>query len=193
MPAGWSGLKLVIAANIIDYSSARVIARLAEQPDYFNRVLREAVHAPLAIDCFEQFQSAVIEGSPKRIVWLMDNDGEVVFDLWLIQLLLELGHQIAIVGKAVPASNDVTLTDLEEIINFPAVPRSSECGDRRGCFVVFFRIQNRRYEPLSSDTLVCTYVARFRTRYLEGAGEFLHDTRTKAGYVLFVALQRAHG
>ena len=112
-------LKLVIAANIIDYSSARVIARLAEQPDYFVRVLREAVHAPLAINCFEQFQSAVIEGSPKRIVWLIDNDGEAVFDLWLIQLLLELGHQIAIVGKAAPASNDVTLTDLEEIINFP--------------------------------------------------------------------------
>ena len=117
---GWvERLKLVIAANIIDYSSARVIARLTEQPDYFVRVLREAVHAPLSINCFEQFQSAVIEGSPKRIVWLIDNDGEAVFDLWLIQLLLELGHQIAIVGKAAPASNDVTLTDLEEIINFP--------------------------------------------------------------------------
>ena len=112
-------LKLVIAANIIDYSSARVIARLAEQPDYFNRVLQEAVRAPLAIDCFEQFQSTVFEGSPKRIVWLIDNDGEAVFDLWLIEKLIDCGHQITIVGKATPASNDVTLTDLEEIINFP--------------------------------------------------------------------------
>ena len=135
---GWmERLKLVIAANIIDYSSARVIARLAEQPDYFNRVLREAVHAPLAIDCFEQFQSAVIEGSPKRIVWLMDNDGEVVFDLWLIQLLLELGHQIAIVGKAVPASNDVTLTDLEEIITFP-------------------QFQNLRNDVISGEVSLCS-------------------------------------
>ena len=112
-------LKLVIAANIIDYSSARVIARLAEQPDYFNRVLQEAVHALLAIDCLEQFQSEVIEGSPKRLVWLIDNDGEAVFDLWLIQMLLDLGHQVTIVVKAAPASNDVTLTDLEEIINLP--------------------------------------------------------------------------
>lgn len=117
---GWTErLKFVIAANIIDYSSAKVIAKLAEQPDYFSRVLREAVHAPLAIDCFEQFQSVVIEGSPKRLVWLIDNDGEAVFDLWLIQMLLDCGHRITIVGKAAPASNDVTLIDLEEIINLP--------------------------------------------------------------------------
>ena len=117
---GWmERLKLVIAANIIDYSSARVVARLAEQPDYFNRALREAAHAPLAIDCFEQFQSVVLEGDPKRIVWLVDNDGEAVFDLWLIQTLLELGHEITVVGKAAPASNDATLADLEEIVNLP--------------------------------------------------------------------------
>lgn len=121
MPAcGWlERLKLVIAANIIDYSSARVIARLVEQPDYFNRVLQEAVHAPLAINCFEQFSSVAIEGSPKRIVWLIDNDGEAVFDLWLIQMLIDCGHRITIVGKEAPASNDATLTDLEEIIDFP--------------------------------------------------------------------------
>lgn len=117
---GWAErLKLVIAANIIDYSSARVLGKLAEQPDYFYHVLQEAVHAPLAIDCLEQFQSAVIEGSPKRLVWLIDNDGEAVFDLWLIQMLLNLGHQITIIGKAAPASNDATLADLEEIINLP--------------------------------------------------------------------------
>ena len=130
---GWTErLKLVIAANIIDYSSAKVVAKLAEQPDYFSRVLQESVHAPLAIDCVEQFQSDVIEGSPKRLVWLIDNDGEAVFDLWLIQMLLSLGHQITIVGKAAPASNDATLTDLEEIINFPQFQdlRSAiNCGD----------------------------------------------------------------
>ena len=125
-------LKLVIAANIIDYSSARVIAKLAEQPDYFNRVLQDAVHAPLAIDCFEQFKSVVIEGNPKRLVWLVDNDGEVVFDLWLIQMLLDLGHQISIVGKAGPASNDATLADLEEIVahpQFQCLRSAVNCGD----------------------------------------------------------------
>ncbi len=112
-------LKLVIAANVIDYSSSRVVAKLREQPDYFDRVLRAALHAPLAIDCFDRFRSMVIEGEPKRLIWLIDNDGEAVFDLWLIQMLAERGHQITVVGKEAPASNDATLDDLREIVAHP--------------------------------------------------------------------------
>ena len=112
-------LKLVIAANIIDYSSARVVAKLRETPDYFNLVLREAIHASLAIDCFDRFQSMIIKGEPKRLVWLIDNDGESVFDLWLIEALAECGHQITIVGKAEPATNDATIDDLRELTTPP--------------------------------------------------------------------------
>ena len=112
-------LKLVIAANIIDYSSARVVAKLRENPDYFNLVLQEAIHASLAIDCFDLFQSTVIESDPKRILWLIDNDGESVFDLWLIESLAEHGHQITIVGKAEPATNDATLDDLRDLTTQP--------------------------------------------------------------------------
>ena len=112
-------LKLLIAANIIDYSSSRVVAKLRENPDYFNLVLREAIHATLAIDCFELFQSTVIEAEPKRIVWLIDNDGESVFDLWLIESLAEQGHQMTVVGKSEPAANDVTLDDLWDLAALP--------------------------------------------------------------------------
>ena len=112
-------LKLVIAANIIDYSSARVVAKLRENPDYFNLVLQEAIHASLAIDCFDRFQSTVIEGDPKHLVWLIDNDGESVFDLWLIESLAEHGHQITVVGKAEPATNDATLDDLRDLTTHP--------------------------------------------------------------------------
>ena len=107
-------LKLVIAANIIDYSSARVVKALKSNPNHFVHVLRAAIHAPLAIDCFEAFESMVIEGEPKRLVWLTDNDGETVFDLWCIEMLVELGHQVTIAGKESPASNDATLADLLE-------------------------------------------------------------------------------
>lgn len=107
-------LKLVVAANIIDYSSARVVKALDANPNHFVHVLRAAIYAPFAINCFEAFRSMVIEGEPKRLVWLTDNDGETVFDLWFIEMLAELGHQITIVGKECPASNDATLTDLLE-------------------------------------------------------------------------------
>ncbi len=112
-------LKLVIAANIIDYSSSRVVAKLRDNSDYFNLVFREAVHASLAIDCFDQFRSAVIEGEPKRLLWLIDNDGESVFDLWLIEVLAERNHQITVVGKSEPATNDATLDDLQELATQP--------------------------------------------------------------------------
>ena len=108
-------LKLVIAANIIDYSSVRVVAKLRENPDYFNLVFREAIYAPLVIDCFDRLRSTVIEGEPKRLLWLIDNDGESVFDLWLIEFLAERGHQITVVGKAEPAANDATLDNLREL------------------------------------------------------------------------------
>ena len=115
-------LKLVIAANIIDYSNARVVAKLRENPNYFNLVLQEAIHASLAIDCFNRFRSVVIEGEPKRLLWLIDNDGESVFDLWLIEALTESGHQITVAGKAAPAANDATLDDLRDLAAHQCFP-----------------------------------------------------------------------
>ncbi len=119
-------LKLVIAANIIDYSSTRVVAKLREAPDYFNHVLREASHASLSIDCFDRFRSTVIESEPKSIVWLIDNDGEAVFDLWLMESLVERGHRITIAGKAAPAANDATLDDLCELTAYPQFQKLRE-------------------------------------------------------------------
>ena len=112
-------LKLVIAGNIIDYSSVRIVAKLQETPHYFDLVFREAIHASLAIDCFDRFRLTAIEGELKRILWLIDNDGESVFDLWLIESLAERGHQITVVGKAEPITNDATLDDLRELAAHP--------------------------------------------------------------------------
>ena len=110
---------MVIAGNIIDYSSVRIVAKLQETPDYFDLVFREAIHASLAIDCFDRFRLMVIEGEPKRLLWLIDNDGESVFDLWLIESLAKRGHQITAVGKAEPATNDATLDDLLALAAHP--------------------------------------------------------------------------
>lgn len=112
-------LKLVVAGNIIDYSSARVVNKLNANPEYFSEALRAAVETPFAIDCYEQFHDKVIEGAPHQILWLADNDGEVIFDIAFIQALVQRGHQIIVVGKADNASNDVTLADLHEIIGYP--------------------------------------------------------------------------
>ncbi|MDE0426684.1 MAG: ARMT1-like domain-containing protein [Candidatus Poribacteria bacterium] len=112
-------LKLVITGNIVDYNSERVMKRLRANPDYFSEVLRAAVEAPFAIDCYETFRAKVIDGEPQEILWLADNDGEVIFDIAFVQDLVGCGHRITIVGKAEDASNDVTLADLHEMVNYP--------------------------------------------------------------------------
>ena len=131
-------LKVVVAGNIIDYSSARVVAKLEANPNYFSEVLKAAGETPFAIDCsaqfremviadspasfnsgqFRQFRGEVADGSPKQILWLADNDGEAVFDIAFIQGLVELGHRVCVVGKADNASNDATVDDLRDIANY---------------------------------------------------------------------------
>lgn len=111
-------LKLVVAGNIIDYSSERVMKRLNANPDYFSEVLRAAVEAPFAIDCYEQFREKVLDTTSQNILWLADNDGEVIFDIAFVQDLTQCGHRISIVGKVDNASNDATLADLHEIVNY---------------------------------------------------------------------------
>ena len=71
-----------------------------------------------AIDCYEAFCEKVLDGTPQQILWLADNDGEVVFDIAFVQELVKCGHHISIVGKADNASNDATLADLHEIVNY---------------------------------------------------------------------------
>lgn len=112
-------LKLVVAGNIIDYSSERVVKKLKANPDYFSESLRAAVETSFSIDCYKVFHEKVIDAEPQQILWLADNDGEVIFDIAFIQDLIECGHRITIVGKVDNASNDATLADLREIVNLP--------------------------------------------------------------------------
>ncbi len=112
-------LKLVVTGNIVDYNSERVMRRLKANPNYFTEVLRAAVDAPFAIDFYEQFSEQIINGEPQEILWLADNDGEVIFDIAFIQDLTECGHRITVVGKADNASNDATVADLREIVSYP--------------------------------------------------------------------------
>ena len=112
-------LKLVVAGNVIDYNSARVVEKVNANPDYFSEALRAAVETPFAIDCYAVFKEKVIDVPSKHIIWLADNDGEIIFDLAFVQELVQCDHQLCIVGKADNASNDVTLADLHDIIKYP--------------------------------------------------------------------------
>jgi hypothetical protein len=117
---GWDTLlRLDIVANLIDFTSARVLDRLRERPNYFIEAFQAAVEAPLAIDSRAEFHSRLFDGAAKRVLWLTDNDGETVFDLWILSRLAEVGHQLTIATRSLPLSNDATVEDVRKALEHP--------------------------------------------------------------------------
>ena len=56
-----------------------------------------------------------------EVLYLMDNVIEDVYDLPFIKWLLEKGHKVTLVGKAVEADNDATVQDIERLLSYPEV------------------------------------------------------------------------
>ncbi len=54
-----------------------------------------------------------------EILYLTDNAGEIVFDLFVIDRLMEMGKRVVIGPKTVPILNDVTADELEEMTRHP--------------------------------------------------------------------------
>jgi uncharacterized protein with ATP-grasp and redox domains len=52
----------------------------------------------------------------KTILYEVDNSGEVILDLLLIEIILSLGHKVIIVSKEKPILNDVTNIELSNIL-----------------------------------------------------------------------------
>lgn len=116
----WEALwRLDIVANLIDFTSARVLQRLEEQPTYFAEAFQAALRAPLAVDSLDEFRARLLDDSPKRLLWLTDNEGEVVFDLWILSRLAETGHHITVAARSCPVSNDATVEDVRKALEHP--------------------------------------------------------------------------
>jgi uncharacterized protein with ATP-grasp and redox domains len=97
--------RLAIAGNVIDFgifSSVDVEGAIAQ-----------ALDAPLAVGDYRSFRRAV-EGR-NRVLYLVDNAGEVVFDRLLIEALVGMGKEVTAVVKGGAVINDCTLTDALEV------------------------------------------------------------------------------
>jgi len=64
----------------------------------------------------------------KHIFYLTDNSGEVIFDLFVIGRLLEMGKQVVIGSKAEPILNDVTASELQAMTEIEVVPTGKVVG-----------------------------------------------------------------
>lgn len=92
---------LAIAGNIIDLG-----AKSGLQKNEIDEAIQHAAKTPMTGD-LNLFQNAVTQA--KRILYLADNCGEIVFDTLLIE---QLGpHRVTLAVRGLPIINDATLED----------------------------------------------------------------------------------
>ncbi len=103
----FAALLFSIAGNIIDYGS---------QQDFDAKAaLENCLHKPLILndyeDLVEQFQNS------KKILYLADNAGEIVFDKLVIETMLTMApdKEIVVAVKDGPIINDALMADAKDI------------------------------------------------------------------------------
>jgi uncharacterized protein with ATP-grasp and redox domains len=96
-----ASVRIAIAGNVIDFG-------IYESVD-LDRALADAFRLPLPTEGYRRFARAV--GNARRILYLCDNAGEIVFDRVLLETLRALGKDVIAAVKGAPAINDATLAD----------------------------------------------------------------------------------
>jgi hypothetical protein len=97
--------RLAIAGNIIDFGIYSTI----DIEGTVERALRDTI----AIDDFKLFSKEL--NAHDRVLYLLDNAGEIVFDMLLIKELQALGKKVTAVVKGGPVLNDCTMEDAIQV------------------------------------------------------------------------------
>lgn len=96
-------LRLAIAGNIMDYG--------ANNSFDLNKTINDVIHAEFAIDHSFLLQQKIKQA--KKILYLGDNAGEIVFDRLFIETIMH--NQISYAVKGFPVLNDVTTKDAKDV------------------------------------------------------------------------------
>jgi len=103
----------VVAGNIIDVSTPGHEFTL-DAAELF-KIIEEIHIAGFEIDDREQLKSLILDDTAAKVLIMLDNAGEIVFDKLLVMLLKEHGKHITCMVKGKPISNDVTRADAEAV------------------------------------------------------------------------------
>lgn len=99
-------LKAAIAGNIIDFGALGVTFDTEEG-------LMKAMEKDIALNHINELEKAL--KSSKSVIYLADNNGEIVFDKLLIQKLKEYNVNVTVALKEKPILNDATIEDAIQI------------------------------------------------------------------------------
>jgi uncharacterized protein with ATP-grasp and redox domains len=96
-----AAVRAVIGGNIIDYAAQHSFDAVQTMQDCFAR--------DFVVDDYPALRAAV--GNGRRVLYLCDNCGEIVFDCLLIEQLLRLGCHVTAAVRGGLIINDATLDD----------------------------------------------------------------------------------
>ncbi|MGV8174324.1 MAG: damage-control phosphatase ARMT1 family protein [Methanothrix sp.] len=91
----------------------------------FSGVFRETLNEKLYGDP-EEIRRRL--DSFRNIFYLTDNNGEVVFDLFIIARLKEMGKRVVVGSKSEPVLNDVTVSELKAMSDVDVIPTGDVVG-----------------------------------------------------------------
>jgi len=91
----------------------------------FGRVFADTLREELKADMVELKRRLEVF---KNIFYLTDNCGEVVFDLFVIGKLKEMGKRVIIGSKSEPILNDVTSDELKAVTDVEVIPTGNVVG-----------------------------------------------------------------
>jgi uncharacterized protein with ATP-grasp and redox domains len=117
-----AGVRAAIAGNIIDFG-------IYDSFD-LGRSVDESFRLPLPPVALHSFAAAV--SSARRILYLCDNAGEIVFDRILLELLRDPGRDVTAVVKGAPVINDATREDAAQAGLFESAPVMDNGNDGIG-------------------------------------------------------------
>ncbi|MGX9725999.1 MAG: damage-control phosphatase ARMT1 family protein [Candidatus Electronema sp. VV] len=96
-----AAVRAAIGGNIIDYAAQHSFDAAQTMQDCFAR--------DFVVDEYPALRAAV--GNGRKVLYLCDNCGEIVFDCLLIEQLLRLGCHVTAAVRGGPIINDATLDD----------------------------------------------------------------------------------
>ncbi|MCD6117259.1 DUF89 family protein [bacterium] len=99
-----AALHLAVAGNIIDLGIGHEFNIAVD--------IKSILHVPFAVNNETDFREELTAG--RKLLYLGDNSGEIVFDRLLIEYLLQFDLKITYVVKSGPIINDVLMEDAEE-------------------------------------------------------------------------------
>lgn len=98
-----AAVRAAVAGNIIDLGIGHAFD--------VKRDVEAAMRTAFAINALDDFRRELRPG--RRLLYLGDNAGEIVFDTLLVREILKAGVQVTFTVKSAPIINDATMADAE--------------------------------------------------------------------------------